>query len=206
MKALERLIEARVIPVLRGDDPDRVREVAGALVRAGFGALEVTFTVPDAAGVMAGLVREHPGVLVGAGTVTTAGQAEASAAAGAAFLIGPGSAPAVGAVARSAGLPYLPGVLTPTEIMTALDEGWSTLKLFPAELGGPGFLRALRAPFPGVRFMPTGGVTVANIGEWAAAGAVAVGMGGGLVKGSLAEIEAVAGAALDAAQAAWGAA
>ena len=100
--------------------------------------------------------------------------------AGAEFLVSPGTEPALAGAMLGTGLTVLSGALTPSEVMTALSLGVHVVKLFPASLGGPAFLKALRGPFPHVSFVPTGGVTADNLGEWLAAGAVAVGAGSDL--------------------------
>lgn len=183
MRGLEAVLAARVIPVLRGDSPERVIEVATVLLEEGFTALEVTFTVPGAAGVIETLAGRHPAALVGAGTVLNGAQADEANRAGAAFLVSPGYSGSVAEFVGEADIPYLPGVVTPTEVMAALERGFTALKLFPGDLGGPAYLRALRGPFPNARFMPTGGVSAENLADWAAAGAVAVGMGSSLTRG-----------------------
>jgi 2-dehydro-3-deoxyphosphogluconate aldolase/(4S)-4-hydroxy-2-oxoglutarate aldolase len=187
MTALELVTQARVIPVLRGHDPDAVLEVAKLLLGEGFMHLEITFTVPDAARVIAELVGLE-GAVVGAGTVIDAKHLWAAIEAGARFLVSPGlNEPLLEAwddyrdKYGAACVPLLPGVLTPSEVMNAAAHGFTTLKLFPGELGGIGHLKSLRGPFPDLHFVPTGGVTNANLADWAGAGAVAVGIGSSLM-------------------------
>lgn len=119
-------------------------------------------------------------VMVGAGTVTTPEHVEKAVVAGAAFLVSPGCDPDLVPTMLDTGLAVLPGVLTPSEVMLAGRLGVGTVKLFPGSLGGPAYLKALRGPFPEVGFVPTGGVSVENVADWFAAGAVAVGVGGAL--------------------------
>ena len=132
-----------------------------------------------------GRCRRHRGggaqhgdaIYLGAGTVLTAAQAHEAVEAGATFLVSPGTDEAVVAAMRGTGVAAISGALTPSEVMAALRLGVDAVKIFPASLGGPAYLKALRGPFPDVAFMPTGGVSVANISDWLAAGAVAVGAG-----------------------------
>jgi 2-dehydro-3-deoxyphosphogluconate aldolase/(4S)-4-hydroxy-2-oxoglutarate aldolase len=186
MKALELVHKARVIPVLRGDDPQKVIELGKVLLQEGLKALEITFTVPDAPKVM----RELSGHgLVGAGTVIDLKQYRVALRAGARFVVSPGVDLGLLEFAQDhPKIPYLPGVYTASEVMTALGYGFTVQKLFPGELAGTKLLRSLNGPFPQVKFMPTGGVSLENISEWSSAGAVAVGMGSNLTAGSLDEV------------------
>lgn len=187
---------AGVLAVLRAPSPASALDAIDALLRGGITGIEVTYSTPDAAAVIAEAIRRHgDAALVGAGTVTTAAQAREAADAGAAFLVSPGTTAPVVAAMRATGATVMTGALTPSEVMTAVDLGVDVVKLFPASLGGPAFLKALRGPFPDVPLMPTGGVTPDNLGEWFAAGALAAGAGGDLVpaaalaSGDLDEIE-----------------
>ncbi len=170
----------KAIPVLRGSNADVVLAVARRLIAEGFTTLEVTFTVPDAAQVVTELSLDK-NVTVGAGTLLNAANLEAAVAAGARFLVSPGLTPALADAAREVNIPFLPGALTPSEVMVALEAGFDHLKLFPGELGGAAHLKSLRAPFPAVSLMPTGGVSADNLAEWVAAGAFAVGIGSSLI-------------------------
>lgn len=184
--ALERLRDLRVVAVLRARGPADAVEVAEALVEGGLRAVEVTFTTPDAPSALRELRARHgDAVLLGAGTVVTAGQAEDAVEAGAEFLVSPGCDPELVPRMLATGRAVLPGVLTPSELLLALRLGVDAVKLFPASLGGPAHLRALRAPFPDVGVVPTGGVSAESAGEWLAAGALAVGVGGALAPASL---------------------
>jgi 2-dehydro-3-deoxyphosphogluconate aldolase/(4S)-4-hydroxy-2-oxoglutarate aldolase len=164
-----------VVAVLRAASAQRAVAAARALAEGGVTAIEVTFTVPDAGRAIAELTQDEE-LLVGAGTVLTAAQASTAADARAQFLVSPNLDEQVLDAAGRLGVPALPGVLTPTELARAARR-CSLVKLFPASLGGPGLLAALRGPFPGVGLVPTGGVSASNISDWLAAGAVAVGAG-----------------------------
>jgi 2-dehydro-3-deoxyphosphogluconate aldolase / (4S)-4-hydroxy-2-oxoglutarate aldolase len=165
---IARLKAAGAIPVLSLNDMTTAHRVAGILLAESLPAIEVTFRTGAAAEIIAGLRRSHPALLVGAGTLLSPGQVEAAVAAGAQFGVSPGLTGAVLRSARALGLPFMPGVATPTEIERGLGHGLKLLKWFPAEpLGGPRGLAQAAAPYlhTGLRFMPSGGVT----GETAAA-------------------------------------
>ena len=170
--------QGRIVAILRGLDPERVKPVAGVLQRSGIDVVEVTLDSPAA------LVSiEHlsmTGQVVGAGTVMSVSEAEAAVAAGAAFLVAPHTDPVVVDWAVEHGHPMIPGCFTATEAMTAWNAGASAIKVFPASVGGPGLIKALKSPFESLPLIPTGGITASNAREFLAAGAVAVGLGGWL--------------------------
>ena len=177
---LAALRQAGVVAVLRAPSPDSALATVDALIAGGVTGIEITYSTPDAPGVIARVRDRHPQALVGAGTVLTPDQAGAAADSGAAFLVSPGTTPELAEAMLDTGLPVLSGAMTPSEVMTATALGVHAVKLFPASLGGPSFLRALRGPFPHVPLVPTGGVSADNLGDWFAAGALAVGAGGEL--------------------------
>lgn len=193
-----------VVAIGRGLPPDRIDALAAALVRGGIRAFEVTLTSPDALGSirrlagaagdlaraardLAGAARHQAGaaddlgLIVGAGTVVDLEGAEAAVAAGAGFLVSPHTDVEIVRWAVDRGIPVFPGALTPTEIRAGWSAGATAIKLFPASAVGAAFVRELRGPFPAISLLPTGGLTIASIDEFIAAGAVAVGLGGGLI-------------------------
>src|SRR4051794_28351380 len=172
--ALSDLRSAGIVAVLRAPSADSAVATVDALVRGGVTGVEITFSTPGAAEAI-GRVHERygDGVHLGAGTVLEAEQAVSAVEAGARFLVSPGSEPALAAAMAGTGAAILLGALTPTEVMTARRLGSTAVKIFPASLGGPGYLRSLRGPFPDVPLMPTGGVTADNLADWFRAGAVA---------------------------------
>ncbi len=175
---LKRIAELGLLAVLRAPDPAGARRTVDALVEAGVLGIEITYSTPDAASVIAGVKQSYGAeVLVGAGTLVTHAQVSEAAEAGASYLVSPGLDDEVVASIRATGLPAMAGVLTPTEVMRGVRLGVDVMKLFPGSLGGPSYLRSLRGPFPDVPFMPTGGVSADNVGDWLAAGAIAVGAG-----------------------------
>lgn len=181
-QTVARLGALGVVAIVRMDDPGKVAEVVAAISAGGVKAIEITMTVPDAVRLIGTLSGSLPGdILLGAGTVTDAATAEAVIAAGARFVVSPiVSHPVIDACAR-AGIATCAGAYTPTEIFTAWRSGADIVKLFPATSLGPKYLRDLAGPFPQIRMMPTGGVSIDNVGEWIAAGAYAVGIGGALL-------------------------
>lgn len=179
---LQRIEEVGVVPIIRAPSPEHALRIAEALIEAEMPILEVTFTVPGAAEVIRRLRVGQPDLLVGAGTVLDGPTARAAIGEGAQFLVSVIAPPDVMALGPQHGVPVIPGAYTPTEILAALAMGAQVVKLFPAELGGPGYLRALRGPLPSLRAFPTGGVSADNVGEWFAAGAVAVGVGSVLMR------------------------
>lgn len=182
---LARTRSAGVLAVLRAPSPELALDAAEAIIRGGVTGIEVTYSTPDAPAVIRELIARHGDAAhVGAGTVTTPEQAEQAAEAGAEFLVSPGTLPDLTRAMLGTGRVVMTGALTPTEVMTALGLGVDVVKVFPASLGGPAYLGALRGPFPDAPLMPTGGVSPDNLADWFAAGAVAVGAGGDLANGA----------------------
>lgn len=178
---------ATVIAVLRAPSEEVAVRAVDAMVLGGITAVEVTYSTPGVPSVLAEVTRRHPDLLLGVGTVTEPGQVRESVAAGARFMVSPGVVPEVAAAMRDEDTTSIIGALTPTEVLAARRAGADLVKLFPASLGGPAFLRALREPFDWLRVIPTGGVTAANVGEWLRAGAFAVGASGPCSRALLAD-------------------
>jgi 2-dehydro-3-deoxyphosphogluconate aldolase / (4S)-4-hydroxy-2-oxoglutarate aldolase len=175
---LPQLAAVPVIGILRRCPPDRVEAVAGAAVEAGFAALEVTFDSEDPGGQITLLRKAFPAIAVGAGTVLDRATLEEAAGRGAAFVVTPVVDEELIAACGELGLPSLPGAATATEVWRAHRAGAAAVKVFPAEqLGGPAYLRALRAPLGGIELVPTGGVDAADARAYLDAGAVALGVG-----------------------------
>ncbi|MET7352116.1 bifunctional 4-hydroxy-2-oxoglutarate aldolase/2-dehydro-3-deoxy-phosphogluconate aldolase [Streptomyces mirabilis] len=166
------LAGARLLPVLTVPSTGMARPLTDALTAGGARCAEVTFRTPGAERVLKEM-GAHGGLAVGAGTVITPRQAERAVEAGARFVVSPGFDEEVVAKCRELGVPVVPGVATATELMRALRAGLDTVKLFPAEpLGGLRMLRALKAPFPGMRFVPTGGIDASRLAAYLADPAV----------------------------------
>jgi 2-dehydro-3-deoxyphosphogluconate aldolase/(4S)-4-hydroxy-2-oxoglutarate aldolase len=157
------LRRAAVLPVVVMDAPAAAAPLREALVAGGLNFAEVTLRSPDAESCI-GPMAEDPDFFVGVGTVVTPEQVERAVGVGASFVVSPGFDSRVVQRAQDLGVPVFPGVATATEIQRALDAGLETVKFFPArELGGPSMLRALAAPFPNIRFIPTGGISAASM-------------------------------------------
>jgi len=166
---LDEIRRLKIVPVIVIDDPARALGLADALAGGGLPCAEITFRTPAASEALRRIAAERPHVLAGAGTVLTTEQAARARDAGARFIVSPGINPKVVEWCQDHSLPVFPGVCTPTEIETALECGLNVVKFFPAEpSGGVGFLKAIAAPFPDLSFMPTGGITAANVREYLA--------------------------------------
>ena len=173
---LDQLAKHVVIPVIAIDSADSALPLADALLEGGLPVAEITFRTAAAAEVIARIAKERPAMILGAGTVLTAENLGRACDAGAKFGVAPGLNPDVVAEAAHRGLPFMPGVITPTEVEQALSLGLKLLKFFPAEaFGGLKVIKALAAPYghAGVKFMPTGGVTTANLADYLAEKSVA---------------------------------
>lgn len=180
---IRRIEEIGIVPVVRAATVEEATRAVEAICAGGIAVIEITMTVPNAVSVIREVAQQYGDTaLIGAGTVTNAQQAESCLLAGAEFLVSPGLAPPVLAVAKAAGKLAIPGALTPTELMNAQHEGARLVKIFPCgNVGGPKYLRSLKAPFPNASLIPTGGVNAANAAEFIAAGAFALGVGADLV-------------------------
>jgi 2-dehydro-3-deoxyphosphogluconate aldolase/(4S)-4-hydroxy-2-oxoglutarate aldolase len=181
-KGLAIIEECGVVAVIRATEPELAVSIAQAVAEGGILPIEITMTVPDAFNVIATVNRklgEH--IFLGAGTVLEPVQAVHAIAAGARFIVSPIFDPRIIHTCRKKDTPVIPGAFTPTEIITAWHNGADIVKLFPASLGGPGLINDLRGPFPDIRLLPTGGVTLENAGSFIKAGAVAVAIGSNLV-------------------------
>lgn len=178
-----RLRGVGIIPIVRASSADAVVPVAEALLQAGLPVVEITMTVPNAIGAIGVVAKRFPGkVLVGAGTVTDVETASRAIDAGAEFIVTPCLVREVIEAAQRARVAVLPGALTPGEVFEAFRAGGDMVKVFPVQaVGGAAYLRALRGPFPNIPLVPTGGVTLDNIGEMFEAGAAAVGVGTELI-------------------------
>jgi 2-dehydro-3-deoxyphosphogluconate aldolase/(4S)-4-hydroxy-2-oxoglutarate aldolase len=182
-EALKKIGEIGIVPVVRAASFEEARQAVDAICIGGISVIEITMTVPNAPAVIREVVRKYGDtVLTGAGTVLNSEQASECLDAGAEFLVSPGLSVPVLHAAQARGKLAIPGVLTPTELMAASLEGARVIKIFPCEnMGGARYIKALKAPFPRVELIPTGGVNLTNAGEYIAAGAFALGVGADLV-------------------------
>lgn len=179
---LDAIEASGVVAVIRMKEADRLLKVIDAVRQGGVQCIEITMTVPGAVRIIAELTQSVPeNVFVGAGTVTDAETARAVIDSGAKFVVGPVLSLDVLEVCRARDVAGIPGCFTPTEIHAAHKAGAEIIKLFPATSVGPKYIKDLLGPFPHLKLMPTGGVTIDNVGEWIRAGAVAVGIGSDLL-------------------------
>jgi 2-dehydro-3-deoxyphosphogluconate aldolase / (4S)-4-hydroxy-2-oxoglutarate aldolase len=164
-----RLRQLRIVPVITIDTPAHAVPLARALTEGGLPIAEITFRTVGAAESIRRIAQECPDVLLGAGTVLSARQVDEARDAGAQFIVAPGLSRSVVSRAREVGLPVFPGVCTPSDVEAALEMGLETLKFFPAEaIGGLKYLKAIAAPYVGVSFIPTGGITAGNLASYLA--------------------------------------
>jgi 2-dehydro-3-deoxyphosphogluconate aldolase/(4S)-4-hydroxy-2-oxoglutarate aldolase len=169
MQARELLAGVRVVPVVVIDEVDTAAPLARTFYEAGIKAIEVTLRTEAGLAAIEAIARDVPEMILGAGSLRTPDQIDDVKSAGARFGVSPGSTPTLVAAARDAGLPFIPGAVTASEILTLFESGVTLQKFFPAELaGGVGYLKAVGAPLPEVSFMPTGGVSPGNVGEYLA--------------------------------------
>ena len=191
MEIMEQIKELKLVPVVVLNKVEDTIPNVGALVKGGLPVAEITFRTACAADAIRLAVKEFPDALIGADTVINEEQCRKAVACGAKFIVSPGLSAAVANTCKELGVPYLPGVVTPTEVMQALDLGLTTLKFFPASnYGGLKTIKAICAAFPQVKFMPTGGVNEENVLEYLAYEKIVACGGSWMMKGTPAEIEA----------------
>ncbi len=185
-EALSRITKAGLVAVVRATSPEIADGIARACMEGGVGAIEITFTVPGAHEVIAGLTKRfsNQGLLIGAGTVLDAETARIAILAGAQFIVSPSLNARTAQLCRRYQVPYMPGAATATEVLHALEEGADIVKVFPGEVLGPAFVKAILGPLPHAPLMPTGGVALDNAADWIRAGCVALGVGGNLTAGA----------------------
>jgi 2-dehydro-3-deoxyphosphogluconate aldolase / (4S)-4-hydroxy-2-oxoglutarate aldolase len=185
-KILGKIVDSGLVAVVRAENSEQASRIADACAEGGVGAIEITFTVPGAVGVIAELARRDAArdILIGAGTVLDPETARMAILAGAQFIVGPSVSPETARLCNRYQIPYMPGAGTITEIVHAMESGAEIVKVFPGEILGPAFVKGVMGPLPQARLMPTGGVSLENAGEWICAGCVAVGAGGNLTAGA----------------------
>jgi 2-dehydro-3-deoxyphosphogluconate aldolase/(4S)-4-hydroxy-2-oxoglutarate aldolase len=184
-EVLNKIVESGLVAVIRAEGPEQASRMAEACAQGGVAALEITFTVPGASKVIEHLAKEfHGKILVGAGTVLDPETARIAILAGAEFVVSPAVSTATARLCNRYRVPYMPGAATMGEVIEAMECGADIVKVFPGEILGPAFVKAVKGPLPQAQLMPTGGVGIENVGEWIKAGAVAVGVGGNLTAGA----------------------
>lgn len=185
---LEKVKELGLLAVIRGPSAELTVKMVEALVEGGVKGIEITYSTPNAEEVVRTLAGKYGNrILLGMGTLTKPEQAVSAKAAGANFLVSPICEEELVKAMVGSGLLTMVGALTPTEVFKAYSMGVDVIKIFPGSVGGPGYIKALKGPFPYIPMMPTGGVNAANAADWFAAGVVAVGAGSELCPPQLAK-------------------
>ncbi|MGI6264375.1 MAG: bifunctional 2-keto-4-hydroxyglutarate aldolase/2-keto-3-deoxy-6-phosphogluconate aldolase [Acutalibacteraceae bacterium] len=185
-QVLQQIEDSAMVAVVRGETTEQAMAVVENCIAGGIKAIELTFTVPFAHRVVEDLARKYGDqIILGAGTVLDSETARIAILSGAEFIVSPHFNPEVVKLCNRYRKAVMQGILTVTEAITAMEAGTDVLKLFPGELFGPTFIKAIKGPLPYARVMPTGGVTVDNVADWIKAGAVAVGAGSSLLKGDV---------------------
>ena len=182
---LSKIVASGLVAVIRAENPDQAARIAEACGLGSVAALEITFTVPGASGVIEHLAKKLSGkILLGAGTVLDPETARIAILAGAQFVVSPALNPDTARLCNRYQVPYMPGAGTIHEVIEAMECGADIVKVFPGEILGPAFVKAVKGPLPHTSLMPTGGVSLENVGDWIRAGSVAVGVGGYLTAGA----------------------
>jgi 2-dehydro-3-deoxyphosphogluconate aldolase/(4S)-4-hydroxy-2-oxoglutarate aldolase len=186
LRTLSTIVETGIIAVVRAECSASAAQIAEACAEGGITALEITFTVPNSAKVIEEVVRSFEGsnILVGAGTVLDPETARIAILSGARFVVSPALNGDTARLCNRYQIPYLPGAATIRDIIESLESGADLIKVFPGETLDPAFIKAVRGPVPQASLVPTGGVSIENVGSWIQAGAAAVGVGGCLTAGA----------------------
>ena len=185
---ISKLVDPGLIAVVRARSAEQVVPLAQALLRGGIRAVEVTMTTPNAiSAIREASQKLPPQALIGVGTVLDAKTCREAIAAGAHFVVSPITRPEIVTAAHEFDKPVMLGAFTPTEAQSAYEAGSDFVKLFPADVLGPAYIKAVRAPLPHLKFVPTGGVTLRTIAEFFKAGCPAVGIGSALISGAILE-------------------
>jgi 2-dehydro-3-deoxyphosphogluconate aldolase / (4S)-4-hydroxy-2-oxoglutarate aldolase len=185
-EVLKRIQDCGVVAVVRAENGEQALKIADACIRAGIAAIEITFTVPGAAEVIRRLAQEYGKgeVIIGAGTVLDPETARIAILAGAQYVVSPCLNEETVKLCLRYQVACMPGAMTVREVVACMEAGADIVKVFPGELFGPAFIKAVKGPLPQAKMMPTGGVSLENVGEWVKAGCVAVGVGGSLTAGA----------------------
>lgn len=182
IRTLTKIMEAGIVAVVRADSEEQAQKISKACIEGGVPAIEVTFTVPGAQNVIASLKSKFTSdeLIVGAGTVLDSETARIAILAGAEYIVSPGFDPETAKLCNRYQIPYMAGCMTLTEMIHAMEAGVDVVKVFPGNVFGPDFIKAIKGPLPQAVLMPTGGVSLENVDKWIRNGCVAVGVGGDL--------------------------
>ncbi len=183
---LSKIKQGRLVAVVRADNTEQALKIADACIQGGVVAIEITYTVPGATDIIKELREKYPSgqIIIGAGSVLDSETARTSILAGAQYVVSPCLNLEVVRLCNRYQVACMPGAMTIKEVMECLEAGADIVKVFPGEILGPSFIKAVKGPMPYASMMPTGGVTLENVQEWIKAGAIAVGVGGNLTAGA----------------------
>jgi len=186
IEVIRKIVSNGIVAVIRAESKEQGIRIIEAVKQGGIKALEITMTVPGAVGIIKDISDTYANddLIIGAGTVLDPETARACILAGARYIVSPGLNIDTIKLCNRYRVPVMPGVMTITEALTALEYGVEIIKVFPGNVSGPSIIKAYKGPVPQGNFMPTGGVNLNNISEWVSAGAVAVGVGSDLTKGA----------------------
>lgn len=181
---LDEIIKNKLVAVVRGKDKNEAQEIISAGIEGGLKLIEVTYTNKDAAEIIRFFSKSNEEVIVGAGSVVSLEIAMSAVESGAQFIVGPNYDEQINEYCKQKKVIYIPGCVTPTEIRNAVNAGVEMIKLFPGDLVGPKYVKAIKAPMPDVRIMVTGGVNLNNLQEWFDVGVESAGLGSVLTHGT----------------------
>ncbi|MCM1989160.1 bifunctional 4-hydroxy-2-oxoglutarate aldolase/2-dehydro-3-deoxy-phosphogluconate aldolase [Oceanirhabdus seepicola] len=186
IKTINKIIDTGVVAVVRAENSEQAEKVSRACINGGVSAIEITYTVPGATEVISSLkdTFSDEELIVGAGTVLDSETARTAILAGAQYIVSPSFDLDTCKLCNRYQIPYMPGCMTITEMVTAMEAGADIIKVFPGSAFGPSFIKAIKGPLPHAVLMPTGGVSLENVDEWIKNGCVAVGVGGKLTAGA----------------------
>lgn len=191
MTILDKIIINKIVAVIRGNNKEEAEEIIKGVIEGGIKIIEVTYTNKDASQIIKSLVGKYKDVVIGAGSVLTLDTAKEAIEAGSQFIVGPNFDALISKCCSESKVDYIPGCVTPTEIVNALSTGVKMIKLFPGEAVGPKYIKSIKAPIKEVKIMVTGGVNLDNIEEWISNGADALGIGSILTSGTNNEEEKI---------------
>jgi len=186
INVLQKLMQSGVVAVVRAENSEQAIKITEACMKGGIAAIEITFTIPEAAQVIADLRKAYSPeeMIIGAGTVLDPETARIAILAGAQYIVSPSLNLETVKLCNRYQVPVMPGAMTIAEVIAAMEAGADIVKIFPGDAFGPSFIKAIKGPIPQAPLMPTGGVNLENVGEWIKAGCVAVGIGGNLTAGA----------------------
>lgn len=184
---LKKISDVGVVAVVRGDSIEEAINISKACISGGITAIEVTYTNPMATEIIKELSKEE-NIVLGAGTVLDSETARIAIMAGARYIVSPGFDLETAKLCNRYQVAYMPGCMTITEMIKAMESGADIIKLFPGNAYGPSFIKSIKAPLPQINVMPTGGVSLENVDQWIKNGVIAVGVGGQLTNGTAEEI------------------